>query len=125
MSGPFNPDADPQIWAPGLKGNQGTIPMRWIVAKDVQFSVFNDLKYKGQCVTQLRHANTYVLFHPTAWSVKLTKTSSSECPVKLAVFLYNYTSKPSTRIQQSLTQRKIPLSHHPGPSRSLRSQRHA
>ncbi|KAL2040968.1 hypothetical protein N7G274_006426 [Stereocaulon virgatum] len=58
MSGPFNPDADPQIWAPGLKGNQGTIPMRWIVAKDVQFTAFNDLKYKGQCVTQLRHANT-------------------------------------------------------------------
>lgn len=58
MSGPFNPAVDPQIWTPGLKGNQGIIPLRWIVAKDVAFAVFEDLKYKGKAVTQLRHANT-------------------------------------------------------------------
>lgn len=58
MSGPFNPAVDPQIWTPGLKGNQGIIPLRWIVAKDVAFAVFEKLKYKGKAVTQLRHANT-------------------------------------------------------------------
>ena len=58
MSGPFNPAVDPQIWTPGLKGNQGIIPLRWIVAKDVAFAVFEELKYKGKAVTQLRHANT-------------------------------------------------------------------
>ena len=58
MSSPFDPDVDPQIWTPGLKGNQGIIPLRWIVAKDVPFVVFENVKYKGITVTQLRHANT-------------------------------------------------------------------
>lgn len=60
MSGPYNPDADPQIWTEGLKGHEGIIPMRWIVIKDVEFSVFDDLRYKEKPVTLLRHGNTCV-----------------------------------------------------------------
>lgn len=58
MSGPFDPDVDPRIWIPGLKDSQGVIPLRWIVAKDVPFAVYENLRYKGKTVTQLRHANT-------------------------------------------------------------------
>lgn len=58
MCGPFNPDVDPQCWISGLRGSEGVIPLRWIVTKDVDFSVFVDLKYKGKFVTELRHANT-------------------------------------------------------------------
>lgn len=58
MSGPFDPEKEVNIWAEGLQGNEGVIPTRWIVAKDVEFSVFDDLTYNDKCVTQLRHANT-------------------------------------------------------------------
>ena len=58
MSGPFDPEREVNIWTEGLQGNEGVIPMRWIVAKDVEFSVFDDLTYNDKRVTQLRHANT-------------------------------------------------------------------
>lgn len=58
MSGAYNPDADPQFWIAGLRGSEGIIPMRWIVTKDVDFSAFMDVKYRGNFVTELRHANT-------------------------------------------------------------------
>ena len=58
MSGPFDPEREVDIWTEGLHGNEGVIPMRWIVAKDVEYSVFDDLTYNDKRVTQLRHANT-------------------------------------------------------------------
>lgn len=58
MSGPYDPDVDPQFWIAGLAGSEGIIPIRWIVTKDVDYSALVDLKYKGKFVTQLRHANT-------------------------------------------------------------------
>lgn len=58
MSGPYDPHVDPQFWIAGLRGNEGVIPTRWIVTKDVEFSVFVDLKYRGKFATELRHANT-------------------------------------------------------------------
>lgn len=58
MSGPFDPDTEVNIWTEGLQGNEGVIPTRWIVAKDVEFSVFGDLTYNDKRVTTLRHANT-------------------------------------------------------------------
>ena len=58
MCGPYKADGDPHIWIEGLEGKQGIVPVHWILAKDVKFSVFDDLEYKGKLVTQLRHANT-------------------------------------------------------------------
>ncbi|KAL6717507.1 hypothetical protein ACLMJK_005422 [Lecanora helva] len=58
MSGPYQADADPHVFVKELEGKQGIIPIHWILAKDIDFSVFADLKYKGKQVTQLRHANT-------------------------------------------------------------------
>lgn len=58
MSGPYDPNVDPQSWIAGLKNSEGIIPMRWIVTKDVDFTLFVDLKYRGKPVTDLRHANT-------------------------------------------------------------------
>ncbi len=58
MSGPYDPNVDPQFWIVGLRGSEGIIPMRWIVTKDVDFSLFVDLRYRGILVTELRHANT-------------------------------------------------------------------
>ena len=60
MNGPYIPDAYPQMWINELHGHIGVIPIKWIVVKDVDFSRFDDLKYREQAVTQLRHANTYV-----------------------------------------------------------------
>lgn len=60
MSGPFDSERAANIWTEGLQGNEGVIPTRWIVAKDVEFSVFDDLKYNDKRVTQLRHASTYI-----------------------------------------------------------------
>lgn len=58
MSGPYDPNVDPQTWIAGLRESEGIIPMRWIVTKDVDFTLFVDLKYRGRFVTELRHANT-------------------------------------------------------------------
>lgn len=58
MSGPFDPERKLNIWQEGLYGNQGVVPTRWIVAKDIEFSAFNDLTYNNKPVTQLRHGNT-------------------------------------------------------------------
>lgn len=63
MSGPFDPEREVNIWTEGLQGNEGVIPTRWIVAKDVEFSAFDDLNYNDKRVTQLRHAVSY-LFQP-------------------------------------------------------------
>ena len=41
-----------------LYGNEGMIPTRWIVAKDIEFSAFDDMTYNNKPVTQLRHGNT-------------------------------------------------------------------
>ena len=56
MSGPFDPEREVNCWTEGLQGNEGVIPTRWIVAKDVEFSLFDDLSYNDKRVTQLRHA---------------------------------------------------------------------
>ena len=64
MSGPFDPQREANIWTEGLQGNEGVIPTRWIVAKDVEFSVFDDLKYNDKPVSQLRHCNTQVECSP-------------------------------------------------------------
>ena len=37
---------------------QNALPIRWIVAKDVPFARFKDLRYHEQAVTQVRHGNT-------------------------------------------------------------------
>jgi hypothetical protein len=58
MSGPYDPKVEPQFWIAGLRGSEGIIPTRWIVTKDVDYSLFVDLKYRGKFVTELRHANT-------------------------------------------------------------------
>ncbi|KAF6221379.1 hypothetical protein HO133_002234 [Letharia lupina] len=58
MSGPFDPEREVNIWTEGLQGNEGVIPTRWIVAKDVEFSAFDDLNYNDKRVTQLRHAES-------------------------------------------------------------------
>lgn len=58
MSGPFDPETEVNIWTEGLQGNEGVIPTRWIVAKDVEFPFFDDLTYNDKRVTTLRHANT-------------------------------------------------------------------
>lgn len=42
MSGPFDPETEVNIWTEGLQGNEGVIPTRWIVAKDVEFPFFDD-----------------------------------------------------------------------------------
>ena len=58
MSGPYDPDASSPIWAGPQKDIKGAIPVRWLVAKDVFFAQIDDLKYHGQPISQLRHANT-------------------------------------------------------------------
>jgi len=58
MSGPYDPIAQSHLWQEKKDDIKGVIPIRWIVAKDVTFSAFNDLAYRGKPVTQLRHANT-------------------------------------------------------------------
>ena len=56
--GPLDPQADCEFWMEKKHGTQGTIPIRWIVTKDVPFARFQDLKYHEQHVTQVRHGNT-------------------------------------------------------------------
>ena len=58
MCGSYNPDATAPQWAMSNKDVKGIIPIRWLVLKDVRFSTFDSLAYRGQPVTQLRHANT-------------------------------------------------------------------
>lgn len=58
MAGPYDPTADPRFCNEKKEGVKGAIPVRWIVAKDVPFSAFNELEYRGKPITQLRHANT-------------------------------------------------------------------
>ncbi len=60
MGGPFDPNADPRTWIKGLKDMKGVIPVHWIVAKDVEFSVFDHLKHNSQRVTETRNANVSV-----------------------------------------------------------------
>ncbi|KAG8531012.1 uncharacterized protein KY384_004369 [Bacidia gigantensis] len=58
MVGPYEPHAEAPLWAERHKDVRGRISIRWLVTKDVPFTAFDDLKYHGQAVTQLRHANT-------------------------------------------------------------------
>lgn len=56
--GPLDVGADSGLWTDKKHGAHGLIPVRWIVAKDVPFSKFQDLRYHEQHVTQVRHGNT-------------------------------------------------------------------
>ena len=58
MIGPLDRNVDCKFWTEKKHGTQGTIPVRWIVTKDVPFASFQDLKYHEQHVTQVRHGNT-------------------------------------------------------------------
>lgn len=57
MSGPYNPDFNPQIWTQDMQENEGSIPLRWLVAKEVAFSVFDGQKQNETPVTMMRHGN--------------------------------------------------------------------
>ena len=56
--GPLDREAHCDIWTEKKYGTQGIVPVRWIVAKDVPFARFHDLRYHQQHVTQVRHGNT-------------------------------------------------------------------
>lgn len=60
MSGPYNPDFNPKIWTGEMQGNEGSIPLRWLVAKEVLFPVFDGQKHNETPVTMMRHGNMWV-----------------------------------------------------------------
>lgn len=106
MSGPFDPETEVNIWTEGLQGNEGVIPTRWIVAKDVEFPFFDDLTYNDK---------------------RVTTTSCLGFLVKPAAALFNATSKLSIRRRQSSIRNQslhlLPQTIEPGDraSRALRT----
>lgn len=57
MSGAYDPVSNPEIWTEDMQVNEGSLPIRWIVAKDVPFPVFDGQKHNETAVTMMRHGN--------------------------------------------------------------------
>ena len=68
MSGPFDSEREVNIWTEGLQGNEGVTPTRWIVAKDVEFSVFDDLTNNDKRnFLSYRHSSAVIFRFTTEW----------------------------------------------------------
>lgn len=58
MTGPWDAYARVPLFLEGAREAKGSIPVRWLVTKDVPFSAFDGIEYRRQSVCLLRHVNT-------------------------------------------------------------------
>ena len=79
MAGLCDPDTNAPICAGVQRGVKGAILVRWLLEKDLLLTQIDDLKYHGQPIGQLRHANTLVVGSYYDGSSLLVETRSLYC----------------------------------------------